>query len=205
MASASEAPEAVSADSRFGSANLSDNHPLRRTAPEYEMEVDNAKPIPGRIVNGKIVVQQEILADIDKPLASNDYRIRPGYEMSTEEIAKRGSRASFDPTQVGGPDYKKNVKFLCSQIKAAKLGEPREFGCIENQEEDVGPEYSWKGNYKMVCARLGNTWGEWYPEMFGCPKPETSHSQMPKINADCSSSKPPPIEKPPKPSCGVVQ
>lgn len=206
MASSSDAPEAVSADSRFGSANLSDNHPLRkRMAPEYEMEVDNSKSIPGKIVNGKIVVQQEILADIDKPLASNDFRVRPGYEMSTEEIAKRGSRASFDYSQVGGPDYKKNVKFLCSQIKAAGLGEPREFGCIANQEEDVGPEYSWKGNYKMVCSRLGNTWGEWYPEMFGCPKPETSHSQIPKINADCSASKPPPLEHPPKPSCGVVQ
>jgi hypothetical protein len=206
MASSSEAPEAISADSRYGSANTSDNNPLRkRLAPEYEMDVDDSKPIPGKIVNGKIVVQQEILADIDKPLASNDFRIRPGYEMSTDEIAKRGSRASFDYSLVGGPDYKKNVKFLCSQIKAAGLGEPREFGCIANQEEDVGPEYSWKGNYKMVCARLGNTWGEWYPEMFGCPKPETSHSQMPKINADCSSNKPPPLEHPPKPTCGVAQ
>jgi hypothetical protein len=206
MSSPMSDPEAVTNDRHYGSANLSENEPLRRKmAPEYEVEVDDAKPIQGKIVNGKIVVPQVILADIDKPLASNDYRIRPGYEMSTDEIAKRGSRATFDPTLVGGPDYKKNVKFLCSQIKAAELGDPKEFGCIANQDEDVGPEYSWKGNYKMVCARLGNTWGEWYPEMFGCPKPDVSHTQTPKINSDCSSSKPAPLEHPPKPLCGVAQ
>ena len=122
--------------------------------------------------------------------------------MTTEEIAKRGSRASFDPTKVGGPDYKNMAAHLCSQIKSADLGDPKEFGCIANPKTDVGPNYSWKGNYKMVCSRLGNTWGEWYPEMFGCPKHDVSDSQIPKINADCSSSKPPPpIESPPMP-CG---
>lgn len=121
--------------------------------------------------------------------------------MSDEEIQQRGSRLTFDPTKVGQPDYKKNVKFLCSQIKDAGLGDPKQFGCIDNQEYDVGPDYSWRGNYKMVCSRLGNTWGSWYPEMFGCPKPDTSHTQIPKINADCSASKLPPMERPPKPKC----
>lgn len=202
MSSSAEEPNPTTYDSNYGSANTSDNNPLNAPEYVYEVETDAQPQIQGKIKNGKIIVEQKILKSIEKPLASNDYKIRPGYEMSTDEIAKRGSKATFDAQLVGGPDYKKNVKFLCSQIKAAGLGDPKEFGCISNQETDVGPEYSWKGNYKMVCARLGNTWGEWYPEMFGCPKPDVSHSQVPKINSDCSSSKPPPIERPPKPCTG---
>lgn len=131
---------------------------------------------------------------------ANDYRASLRV-MSDEEIQQRGSALTFDPAKVGQPDYKKNVKFLCSQIKDAGLGDPKQFGCIENQDYDVGPDYSWKGNYKMVCSRLGNTWGSWYPEMFGCPKPNTSLTQMPKVKPDCSPSKPPPMENHPKPKC----
>lgn len=205
MSASVEEPSATSYDSNYGSANISDNNPLSKPEYAYELETDAQPQIQGKIKNGKIIVEQKILTSIEKPLASNDYKIRPGYEMSTDEIAKRGSTASFDAQMVGGPDYKKNVKFLCSQIKAAGLGDPKEFGCIANQEADVGPEYSWKGNYKMVCARLGNTWGEWYPEMFGCPKPDVSHTQTPKINSDCSSSKPPPIERPSKPCTALLR
>ena len=117
--------------------------------------------------------------------------------MSSEEIKKRGSTATFDVSKVGTLDYKTAVQFLCSQIKSAGLGEPREFGCIENPDEDVSQDYSWKGNYKMVCSRLGRTWGEFYPEMFGCPKPDISHTQIPKINKDCTTNvQKPVIEKP---------
>jgi hypothetical protein len=95
--------------------------------------------------------------------------------MTDKMIKNRGSGASFDTSSLGELDYKKTVQFLCSQIKLADLGEPKEFGCIENPESEVGPNYSWKGNYKMVCSRLGRTWGEFYPEMFGCPKPDMVH------------------------------
>jgi hypothetical protein len=70
---------------------------------------------------------------------------------------------------VGGLDYKARVKALCKQMKDANIGSPVDLGCIENQDS-VSKDYSWRGNYTMVCARLGNTWGAWYPEMFGCPK-----------------------------------
>jgi len=133
-----------------------------------------------------------------KPLASNDYKIRPGYEMTDKMIKNRGSSASFDTSLLGELDYKKTVQFLCSQIKSSGLGEPKEFGCIENPEAEVGPNYSWKGNYKMVCSRLGRSWGEFYPEMFGCPKPDQAHNQHPKINKNCTTSanKQPPIDHP---------
>jgi len=203
MSASQNEPSMAGEDRPYASANTADNEPISRAAPDVEEQEQAA--VKGNYPKKAPKVVQKIVSSIEKPLASTDYRIRPGYEMSSEEINQRGSRASFDPTLVGGPNYKKNVKFLCSQIKAAGLGDPKEFGCIANQDTDVGPEYSWKGNYKMVCSRLGNAWGEWYPEMFGCPKPNTSHSQIPKINKDCTASKLPPLEHPPKPSCGIVQ
>jgi hypothetical protein len=121
-----------------------------------------------------------VIKSLQPPNPSNDWRTRPGYDMDNDAIAKRASAASYDD-KLSGPDYKKRAKFLCQQIRGAELGNPKDFGCIENPEEDVSPEYSWKGNYKMVCSRLGQTWGAWYPEMFGCPADQQSVSQVPKV------------------------
>ena len=91
------------------------------------------------------------------------------YAMSDEHIQHRGSAASFDDSMVGGLNYKTRAMEMCRQIQAANLGDPANFGCIKNPDE-VSASYSWKGNYQMVCSRLGDTWGNWYPQMFGCPK-----------------------------------
>jgi hypothetical protein len=91
------------------------------------------------------------------------------YNLSDSNIQHRASAASFDDSMVGGLDYKKRVQEMCRQIQAANLGDPANFGCIKNPNE-VSASYSWKGNYQMVCSRLGDTWGNWYPQMFGCPK-----------------------------------
>lgn len=101
--------------------------------------------------------------------ASPDTEIRPGFSMTDDTIARRASASAFDPGSVGGPDYKKRSQELCNQIQSAQLGDPANFGCIKNPSE-VSSEYSWKGNYDMVCNRIGDTWGAWYPEMFGCKK-----------------------------------
>jgi len=100
---------------------------------------------------------------------SPDVYIRPGFVMNDETIARRASSSAFDPSVVGGPDYKKRALDLCKQVKSAQLGDPESFGCIDSPDA-VSSSYSWKGNYQMVCNRLGDTWGGWYPEMFGCPK-----------------------------------
>jgi len=128
----------------------------------------------------------KIIEALQPPIASNDWRVRPGYTMSTEEIALRGSASSFD-SETTGPDYKKRALFLCSQIRDSGIGDPHEFGCVKNPKEDVGKDYSWRGNYKMVCNRLGRMWGEWYPEMFGCPKSDASVTQAPMVNRDKNS------------------
>ncbi len=92
---------------------------------------------------------------------------RPGFVMTDESIRSRASASAFNDKLVGGPDWKQRSADLCRQIQSAQVGDPRNFGCIGNQNE-VSPAYSWKGNYEMVCNRLGDTWGSWYPEMFGC-------------------------------------
>lgn len=99
---------------------------------------------------------------------SPDVFVRPGFIMNDATIQRRASASAFDDSLVGGPDYKKRSQELCRQIQGANLGDPVQFGCIANPDS-VGPEYSWKGNYLMVCNRIGDTWGGWYPEMFGCP------------------------------------
>ena len=107
--------------------------------------------------------------EFPKGEVSPDVYVRPGFAMNDDTIARRASASAFDPSTVGGPDWKKRSLDLCRQVGAANLGEPANFGCIANPTE-VGPNYSWKGNYTMVCNRLGDTWGAWYPDMFGCPK-----------------------------------
>ena len=97
-----------------------------------------------------------------------DSKIRPGFSMNDDSIARRASASAFDPSTVGGPDYKQRAQDLCRQIGQAELAPASNFGCIANPDE-VGPDYSWKGNYQMICNRLGDTWGGWYPEMVGCP------------------------------------
>jgi hypothetical protein len=126
---------------------------------------------------------KRIIKTIKPAAASNDWLSRPGYEPTNDVIQTRASASSFDTSQVGGPDYFKRAQFLCNQIRDAGLGDPKEFGCL-SPEVLVSPEYSWKGNYTMVCSRLGTVWGGWYPEMFGCPKVETSTRQVPQKKLD---------------------
>lgn len=98
---------------------------------------------------------------------SPDVYIRPGFVMTDDQIAHRASAASFIPA-AGGADYKQRALDICRQVKSANLGGAANFGCIENPDA-VGPNYDWKGNYTMVCNRLGDSWGRSYPEQFGCP------------------------------------
>jgi hypothetical protein len=99
---------------------------------------------------------------------STDVMIRPGFAMNDEQIMNRASASAFNPAAVGGADYKQRAADLCRQIKSAQLGDAASFGCVANPDE-VGPSYSWKGNYTMVCNRLGDSWGRDYPSQFGCP------------------------------------
>jgi hypothetical protein len=101
---------------------------------------------------------------------NRDAEIRPGFVMTDDRIRHRASTSAFQDSVVGGLDYKQRSLELCRQVGSANIvDDPKVLGCI-SQPDAVGPTYSWKGNYEMVCNRLGDGWGSWYPEMFGCPK-----------------------------------
>jgi hypothetical protein len=101
---------------------------------------------------------------------NRDAELRPGFVMNDDRIRHRASTAAFSDDSVGGLDYKQRVLDLCRQVGSANIvDDTKVLGCIE-QPDAVSPSYSWKGNYEMVCNRLGDGWGAWYPEMFGCPK-----------------------------------
>jgi len=146
---------------------------------DYADAKEGYQPTPVEFTNGAKIIQSTSFNDN----MSQDWLSRPGYDMTNERIKTRGSDSSFDPTTVGGPDYFQRAQFLCNQISDAGLGTPSEFGCIDGKAV-VSPEYSWKGNYLMVCSRLGTVWGGWYPEMFGCPSSQNSELQMPNKKID---------------------
>jgi hypothetical protein len=89
--------------------------------------------------------------------------------MTDEQIKHRASSGTASYGGVGGADYKTRTNDLCRSIGASGLGDPKDFGCLLNPDE-VSPTYSWKGAHKMICNRLGDTWGASYPEQFGCGK-----------------------------------
>jgi hypothetical protein len=109
-------------------------------------------------------------SDLSNASGSPDVLIRPGMLMSDEAIKRRASGSQPIASDMNsGVDFKQRTIELCNQIKSSGLGDPKEFGCIADPSQ-VGASYSWKGAHKMVCSRLGNTWGGFYPEMMGCGK-----------------------------------
>jgi hypothetical protein len=164
---------------RSVTASKKDLKPYNKS--DYAKAKEGYQPTPVEFTNGTPIKQSTSFDENE----SNDWVLRPGYKMTSDKIKTRGSDSSFDPTSVGGPDYFKRSQFLCNQIRDAGLGEPVEFGCIDSKTV-VSPEYSWKGNYLMVCSRLGSIWGGWYPEMFGCPPTQKSELQMPNKKIDRS-------------------
>jgi len=98
---------------------------------------------------------------------SNEFSDPYASVMTDEQIKHRASSGTATYGGVGGADYKTRTADLCRSIGASGLGDPKEFGCIANPSE-VSATYSWKGAHKMICNRLGDTWGASYPEQFGC-------------------------------------
>jgi len=98
---------------------------------------------------------------------SNEFSDPYASVMTDEQIKRRASSGIASYGSVGGADYKTRVADLCRSISASGLGDSKDFGCVANPNE-LSPTYSWKGAHKMICNRLGDTWGGSYPEQFGC-------------------------------------
>jgi hypothetical protein len=93
--------------------------------------------------------------------------VRPGAPLTDEQIQQRGSASTFDERLVGGLDYRARAKDVCRQLKE-EHGNSRDFGCIDDQSS-VGADYSWRGNFQMICNRIGDMWGADEGGKYGCP------------------------------------
>jgi hypothetical protein len=98
---------------------------------------------------------------------SPDTFVRPGAPLTDEQIQARGSASAFDESTVGGLDYRVRAKDVCRQLKEV-YGTSQDFGCIADPDS-VSPEYSWRGNFQMICSRIGDMWGSDEGGKYGCP------------------------------------
>ena len=67
----------------------------------------------------------------------------------------------------GTYDWKAKSASICEAIRKRGLN-PGDFGCIPNNAS-VGPDYSWRGNARMICTRLQSSLDTSLPEVCGCP------------------------------------
>jgi hypothetical protein len=67
----------------------------------------------------------------------------------------------------GTYDWKAKSVSICEAIRKRGLN-PGDFGCIPSTQS-VGPDYSWRGNARMICTRLQSSLDTSLPELCGCP------------------------------------
>ena len=71
------------------------------------------------------------------------------------------------PTYKGGFNWKEKAKQLYSALQRMSL-DPGDFGALAPGTQ-VSPDYSWRGNARMVCTRAATHSDPALPEQIGCP------------------------------------
>jgi len=64
-------------------------------------------------------------------------------------------------------DWKKKAQDLATALQGMGL-EPGDFGCLTPGTQ-VSPDFSWRGNAKMICTRAAAHYDPALPEQIGCP------------------------------------
>ena len=83
------------------------------------------------------------------------------------EIERLESRPSLDIGKTAKYDWRSKSAQICDAIKKQGM-DPNDFGCMDPSKQ-VSPDYSWRGNARMVCTRLLTTPDPGLPETCGCP------------------------------------
>lgn len=94
---------------------------------------------------------------------------RGEFEATTAngEFQRLESRPSLDPGKTAKYDWRNKVAQICDSIRKQGM-DPNDFGCMDPSKQ-VSPDYSWRGNARMVCTRLLTTPDPGLPETCGCP------------------------------------
>ena len=85
----------------------------------------------------------------------------------SHEFNRLESQPSFDIGKPAKYDWRSKVAQICDSIRKQGM-DPADFGCMDPSKQ-VSPDYSWRGNARMVCTRLLTTPDPGLPETCGCP------------------------------------
>lgn len=83
------------------------------------------------------------------------------------ELDRLESRPTLDVGKTAKYDWKDKAARICDAIRKTGM-DPKDFGCLDPSQQ-VGTDYSWRGNARMVCTRLLTTPDPGLPEQCGCP------------------------------------
>lgn len=86
------------------------------------------------------------------------------------EIQRVESRPTMDIGKTAKYDWRSKSAQICDAIRKQGM-DPNDFGCMDPSKQ-VSPDYSWRGNARMVCTRLLTTPDPGLPEICGCPPME---------------------------------
>ena len=98
--------------------------------------------------------------------------VGPSDTMSSPFTYGRGemegcTNPSSRTTKAATYDWKAKAASICEGIRKRGLN-PGDFGCL-SASASVSPDYSWRGNARMVCTRLQSSLDTSLPEVCGCP------------------------------------
>lgn len=83
------------------------------------------------------------------------------------EVDRLESRPTLDVGKTAKYDWRSKAAQICDSIRKQGM-DPNDFGCMDPSKQ-VSPDYSWRGNARMVCTRLLTTPDPGLPETCGCP------------------------------------
>ena len=86
------------------------------------------------------------------------------------EIERLENSPSMDVGKAAKFDWRSKSAQICDSIRKQGM-DPNDFGCMDPSKQ-VSPDYSWRGNARMVCTRLLTTPDPGLPETCGCPPVE---------------------------------
>jgi hypothetical protein len=84
-----------------------------------------------------------------------------------EDCTNPSRNQNQSPSSASHYDWKTKAGQICEAVRKQGLN-PGDYGCLESSAS-VSPDYSWRGNARMVCTRLQASYNTALPELCGCP------------------------------------
>jgi hypothetical protein len=114
--------------------------------------------------------QNELAKEMAKAATAMANTSNPRGEFEELMIQMEVDGFSNSESDEKGPakfDWKERSQSICKAIGRLGLN-PSDFGCMDPGAQ-VGPDYSWRGNARMVCTRAAAHSDPAIPEQVGCP------------------------------------